>query len=53
MPRIMGFSQVELTVSDCDRTAIWWREVLTVVFRDPDNIPLEFFVHPDSFDPRV
>jgi catechol 2,3-dioxygenase-like lactoylglutathione lyase family enzyme len=137
MPRFMGFSHVELTVSDCERTAIWWQEVLgfklvnrhrgetfsvnamvhpsgavvdvmthdttaatdifderrvgldhlsfrvadgdelkqwvahldakgvahsgvidigyghTVVFRDPDNIQLEFFVHPDSFEPRI
>jgi hypothetical protein len=28
MPRIMGFSHVELTLSDCDRAAGWWHEVL-------------------------
>ena len=135
MPRITGFSHVELTVSDCERSLVWWQEVLgftlvnrhrgetftvnamfhpsgavvdvmthdganpsevfderrigldhlsfrvadrnelqdwvahldakgvahsgivdigygpTVVFRDPDNIQLEFYVHPDHFEP--
>ena len=137
MPQIMGFSHVELTVSDCARSAAWWEEVLgfkvvnrhvgdafvvnamvhpsgavvdvmthdatgsleafderrigldhlsfqvadrdelhqwvahldangvvhsgiidigygpTVVFRDPDNIQLEFYVHPDHFESQV
>ncbi len=136
MPRITGFSPVELTVSDCEQSAAWWQEVLgfelinrhrgetftvnamvhpsgavvdvmthdgtntseafderrigldhlsfqvadrnelqectthldakgaahsgiidigygpTLVFRDPDNIQLEFYVHPDHFEPR-
>jgi len=134
MPQFMGFSHVELTVADCERSATWWQEVLgfklvnrhvgdtfvvnamvhpsgavvdvmthdatashgafderrigldhlsfrvadrgelqqwvvhldakgvahsgiidigygpTVVFRDPDNIQLEFYVHPDHFE---
>jgi catechol-2,3-dioxygenase len=28
MPEIMGFSHVDLTVSDCDRAVQWWQEVL-------------------------
>ena len=28
MPKIMGFSHIDLTVTDCERTAIWWQEVL-------------------------
>jgi catechol-2,3-dioxygenase len=137
MPQIMGFSHVELTVSNCERSLVWWHEVLgfnlvnrhrgetfevnamvhpsgavvdvmthdataasdvfderrigldhlafrvadrdelqqwvthldakgvahsgiidigygpTLVFRDPDNIQLEFYVHPDAFEPQV
>jgi glyoxylase I family protein len=134
MPELMGFSHVELTVSDCEAAANWWQDVLgftlihnfsgetfegrtlihlsgmgvsvmthdrtaesgpfdeqrvgldhlafrvsdrselqlwvthldqkgvthtgiidgefgpTVVFRDPDNLQLEFFVHPSAFE---
>jgi glyoxylase I family protein len=137
MPQLMGLSHVELTVSDCDRSLTWWREVLgfklvnrhqgdtfvvnamvhpsgvvvdvmthaataslepfderrigldhlsfqvanrdelhewaahldarsvahsgiidigygpTIVFRDPDNIQLEFYVHPEHFEPQI
>jgi glyoxylase I family protein len=28
MPELMGFSHIDLTVSDCARTAAWWQEVL-------------------------
>jgi glyoxylase I family protein len=28
MPEIMGFSHVDLTVSDCDRAVRWWQDVL-------------------------
>jgi glyoxylase I family protein len=28
MPQMMGFSHVDLTVSDCDRAATWWQDVL-------------------------
>jgi glyoxylase I family protein len=134
MPRLLGISHVDLTVSDCDRSAQWWQHVVgftlvnsvheatfecrslihpsgvavtlmthsatagfgafderrvgldhlafqvtdveelkrwvshlnangvshsgiidvgygsTVVFRDPDNVQLEFFVHPNPAD---
>jgi catechol-2,3-dioxygenase len=134
MPRLLGISHVDLTVSDCDRSAQWWQDVVgftlvnsvheatfecrsmihpsgvavtlmthsatagfgafderrvgldhlafqvtdveelkrwvshldangishsgiidvgygsTVVFRDPDNVQLEFFVHPNPAD---
>jgi glyoxylase I family protein len=137
MPQLMGFSHIDLTVSDCERTAVWWQEMVgfklvnqgrieahefrsmvhpsglavtvlthdgtaksdafdeqrvgldhlafrvsdqdelqrwvthfdamgvphwgivdigfgpTVVFRHPDNIQLEFYVHPDHFEPRI
>jgi hypothetical protein len=28
MPEIMGFSHVDLTVSNCDRAVQWWQDVL-------------------------
>ena len=28
MPGIVGYSHVDLTVTDCERAATWWREVL-------------------------
>jgi glyoxylase I family protein len=28
MPRIMGYSHIDLTVTNCDRAATWWQEVL-------------------------
>ena len=28
MPQMMGFSHVDLTVSDCERAATWWQDVL-------------------------
>jgi glyoxylase I family protein len=28
MPQMMGFSRVDLTVSDCERAATWWQDVL-------------------------
>jgi glyoxylase I family protein len=28
MPELMGFSHIDLTVSDCERAAVWWQEVL-------------------------
>ena len=28
MPELIGFSHIDLTVSDCARTAVWWQEVL-------------------------
>ena len=37
MPQLMGFSHIDLTVSDCERAAVWWQ--------DPDNMQLELYVH--------
>ena len=28
MPELMGFSHVDLTVRDCERSAAWWQDVL-------------------------
>ena len=28
MPRLLGISHIDLTVSDCDRSATWWRDVM-------------------------
>jgi glyoxylase I family protein len=35
VPKIMGFSHIDLTVSDCDRSAQWWQDVIgfTLVHR--------------------
>jgi catechol 2,3-dioxygenase-like lactoylglutathione lyase family enzyme len=32
MPELMGFSHIDLTVSDCERAATWWQEVLGFTF---------------------
>lgn len=28
MPRLLGISHVDLTVSDCDRAAQWWQDIM-------------------------
>lgn len=28
MPELVGFSHIDLTVTDCERSAAWWQEVL-------------------------
>jgi glyoxylase I family protein len=28
MPELMGISHVDLTVSDCERAAAWWQDVM-------------------------
>ena len=28
MPRLLGISHIDLTVSDCDRSAQWWQDVM-------------------------
>lgn len=56
MPRIMGFSHVELTVSDCDRAAVWWHEVLgfTLVHRvSADAFEVRSLIHPSGINVNV
>src|SRR6476620_874504 len=56
MPRIMGFSHVELTVSDCDRAAVWWHDVLgfTLVHRvATDAFEIRSRVHPSGINVNV
>jgi glyoxylase I family protein len=56
MPRIMGFSHVELTVSDCDRAAVWWHEVLgfTLVHRtSTDTFEIRSLLHPSGINVNV
>ena len=56
MPRIMGFSHVELTVSDCDRAAVWWHEVLgfTLVNRSStDTFQIRSLLHPSGMNVNV
>jgi glyoxylase I family protein len=44
MPQLLGFSHIDLTVSDCDRTAKWWHDVL--------GFTLVHQVHEATFDCR-
>jgi glyoxylase I family protein len=71
MPQLIGFSHLDLTVSDRERAAAWWREVLgfTLVNRHrgqtsdansmihPSGIAVTLMTHddapaPDTFDER-
>ena len=56
MPRIMGFSHVEMTVFDCDRAAVWWHEVLgfTLVHKvSTDAFEIRSLVHPSGINVNV
>jgi glyoxylase I family protein len=56
MPRIMGFSHVELTVFDCKRTAIWWQEVLgfkLVNRHRGETFSVDAMVHPSGAEVDV
>lgn len=47
----MGFSHIDLTVSDCDRAATWWRDVLgfTLVNQaSNDTFQIRSLVHPSG-----
>src|SRR4051812_8123637 len=44
MPRLLGISHVDLTVSDCDRSAQWWHDVV--------GFTLVNSVHEDTFECR-
>ena len=52
MPELMGISHVDLTVSDCERAAAWWHDVvgLTLVNRvSGETIEGRSLVHPSGF----
>jgi glyoxylase I family protein len=51
MPRLMGFSHIDLTVSDCERAAVWWQEVLgfTLVHQGRnETFEVKSLVHPSG-----
>jgi len=50
-PKLMGFSHIDVTVSDCDRAASWWQEVLgfTLVHRHHDQtLDAAAMIHPSG-----
>jgi glyoxylase I family protein len=52
MPELVGISHVDLTVSDCERAAAWWHDVvgLTLVNRvSGETIEGRSLVHPSGF----
>ena len=56
MPELMGFSHVDLTVSDCDRAADWWHDVLGfIVVHKARNETFEVraMVHPSGIGVTV
>ncbi|WP_081809249.1 VOC family protein [Mycobacterium sp. URHB0044] len=56
MPRLMGVSHVELTVFDCDRSAVWWHEVLgfTLVNRtSTETFEIRSLLHPSGMNVNV
>ena len=51
MPELMGFSHIDLTVSDCQRTATWWQDVLgfTLVHQARnETFEVKSMVHPSG-----
>jgi catechol 2,3-dioxygenase-like lactoylglutathione lyase family enzyme len=51
MPELMGFSHIDLTVSDCERAATWWQEVLgfTLVHQARnETFEVKSMVHPSG-----
>jgi catechol-2,3-dioxygenase len=51
MPELMGISHIDLTVSDCDRAAPWWQDVVgfTLVNRtSTDTFETRSMVHPSG-----
>jgi glyoxylase I family protein len=51
MPELMGFSHIDLTVSDCDRSATWWQDVLgfTLVHQARnETFEVKSMVHPSG-----
>jgi glyoxylase I family protein len=56
MPRLMGFSHIDLTVSDCERAAVWWTDVLGFTLVNQarnDNFELRSLVHPSGLGVTV
>ena len=56
MPALMGISHVDLTVSDCERAAAWWQDVvgLTLVNRvSGETFEAISLVHPSGFTVTV
>jgi glyoxylase I family protein len=56
MPQIMGFSHIDSTVSDCERAAVWWQEVLgfTLVHQArTGSFEVRSMVHPSGLGVTV
>jgi len=51
MPRLLGISHIDLTVSDCDRSAMWWQDVMgfTLVNRvSQETYECRSLIHPSG-----
>jgi hypothetical protein len=51
MPQLMGFSHIDLTVSDRERTAVWWQEMVGFKLVNQGRIEAHEFrsmVHPSG-----
>ena len=51
MPDLMGISHIDLTVSDCDRSADWWQDVFGFVLvnrTQADSFETRSLVHPSG-----
>jgi len=51
MPRLMGWSHIDLTVSDCERAAGWWHDVMgfTLVHQGQNQtFEVRSMVHPSG-----
>lgn len=51
MPKLMGFSHIDLTVSNCERAVAWWQDVLgfTLVNRHRDQaLDDSAIIHPSG-----
>ena len=51
MPQLLGISHIDLTVSDCDRAAMWWQDVMgfTLVNRvSQETYECRSLIHPSG-----
>jgi glyoxylase I family protein len=51
MPRLLGISHIDLTVSNCDRSATWWQDVMgfTLVNRvSQESYECRSLIHPSG-----